>query len=104
MSPIAPQAGGTKHIKGLPGLHHMVMQIQAMHGKGHKVTLKELHPTMPFKPFMTEGDRMLVSTLAKDCMSELGKYAGEGSSSAGPASSKDAKKSQGKASVLTFFG
>ena len=62
MWPIAPQAGGTKIIKGLAALHHMVLELQAMHGKGNKVTLKELGPCTAFKPFMAEEDRKQSTT------------------------------------------
>jgi len=104
---LHPQADEeSEKLKGLPALSHMVKTIGDKYNKKEKVTLKDLNTVMPFKAIMAEADRKLVSSIARDCVSELGRVAGElGCASASSSSKGTSAKSEKKAaSVLSFFG
>jgi hypothetical protein len=100
-----PQAGDEeKELKGMPALSFMVKTLRDKQAKGEKITLKDLHGVMPFKAIMAEEDRKQVGSIAKDCISELGRVAGEGCPTASSSSTGDNKPAKKAASVLSFFG
>jgi hypothetical protein len=101
-----PQAGEEqKELKGLPALSFMVKALRDKHDNKEKISLKDLDAVMPFKAIMAEEDRKQIASIARDCISELGRVAGEGRPTASSSSQgTGAKPGPKAASVLSFFG
>ena len=57
---------------------------------------------MAYKPPMTDEDRLLISNLAKNCISELGRVAGDGASTTGSSSRHEATEKK-TSSVMSLF-
>ena len=102
---MLPQDDGPpKVLQGIVALHHLVQQIKAKsENKEEKISLSDLDQVMAYKPLMTDDDRLLISNLAKNCISELGRVAGDGASTAGSNSRHEAKEKK-TSSVMSFFG
>ena len=95
--------GPPKVLKGITALHHIVEQIKVKAESKENITLSDLDPVMAYKPLMTDAHRLLIGSLAKSCISELGRAAVDGAASS--SSKKDATKQQKTlSSVMSFFG
>ena len=95
--------GPPKVLHGITALHHLVEQIKTRAEKKEKISLSDLDQVMAYKPLMTDGDRLLTSNLAKSCISELGRVAGDGASTTGSSSRQEATEKK-TSSVMSFFG
>ena len=94
--------GPPKLLKGIVALHYIVEQIKVKAESKEKITLNDLDPVMAYKPLMTDAHRLLIASLAKSCISELGRAAVDGA--AGSSSRKEATKEKKVSSVMSFFG
>ena len=101
---MLPQDDGPpKVLQGITALHHLVQQIKAKSENKEKISLSDLDQVMAYKPLMTDDDRLLISNLVKNCISELGRVAGDGASTAGSNCRHEAKEKK-TSSVMSFFG
>ena len=94
--------GPPKLLKGIVALHYIVEQIKVKAESKEKITLNDLDPVMACKPLMTDAHRLLIASLAKSCISELGRAAVD--EAAGSSSRKEATKEKKVSSVMSFFG
>ena len=89
-------------LKGIAALHYIVEQIKVKAESKEKITLSDLDPVMAYKPLMTDAHRLFIGSLAKSCISELGRAAVDGAASG--SSKKDTTRQKPLSSVMSFFG